>query len=141
MSFAAPKSLFYNDYTIPTLELKGNYEMWVLDVQNYFEVSRLPAHFSAICDNTEPDIRADYEPEDIPEKKKKRTKAKASTSSTSASAIDVDLDEEEKTEEIINISLKARHSLIMSQSRFVLWKGIGESIKRECDPKKILSLP
>ena len=143
MSFAAPKSLFYSDYTIPLLELKGNYEMWVLDVENYFSVSRLLEHFASIRDNTEPDIRHDLIEE---VKKKKTTRATRSreattttTTTTTTTSSLAELVEEEDKEELLQISLKVRHDLIMTQSRFVLWKGIGESIKREITREQLVT--
>jgi hypothetical protein len=58
MSHSA-KPLFYRDYCVKTLEIKGDYEIWAKDIEEYFTVSGLPAHFSAIIQFTEPDDNDD----------------------------------------------------------------------------------
>ena len=33
------KPLFYKDYAVEILELKGDYETWIRDIAEYFQVS------------------------------------------------------------------------------------------------------
>jgi hypothetical protein len=101
MSLSAAKNLFYKDYAVKTLELKGDYEIWVRDIEEYFTVSGLPGHFAAIIDYTEPDVNAD-----LP-------------------------DGEELKDEPQRIDKKARHAIIMTQARYSIYKSLGDSIKRE----------
>lgn len=42
------KPLFYKDYAVEVLELKGDYETWVRDIAEYFTVSGFPGYFKAI---------------------------------------------------------------------------------------------
>ena len=58
MSHAA-KNLFFPEYVVKTLELKGDYEIWAKDIQEYFIVSGYPQHFAAIAAYTEPDVNHD----------------------------------------------------------------------------------
>src|SRR5688572_12034176 len=54
-------SLFYPEYSVKTLELKGDYEMWTNDVKEYFLVSGFPACFEAITKNRMPELNTDYQ--------------------------------------------------------------------------------
>jgi len=87
MSLNSSKNLFFKDYVVKTLELKGDYEIWAHDIEEYFIVSGYPNYFAAINEYVEPDPN-----QDIPE------------------------GEEEKVDK------KARHAMLMSQSRFAICK-------------------
>ncbi len=63
MSQLKPKPLFYKDFAVKTLELKGDYEIWARDIEEYFQVSGFPEHFKAIVDYTIPDEKHDLEVE------------------------------------------------------------------------------
>ena len=59
--FASVAPLFYKDYTIKTLEIKGDYEIWAKDIEEYFAVSGFPQHFDAIKDYQEPELEHDLQ--------------------------------------------------------------------------------
>lgn len=56
----APKSVFFKDYSIKPLELKGDYELWAEDVKEYFAVSGLPQTFAAIVNEANIEDRIDW---------------------------------------------------------------------------------
>ena len=53
------KPLFYPDFCVKTLELKGDYEIWSKDIEEYFTVSGFPTYFKAITEFAEPDVNDD----------------------------------------------------------------------------------
>ena len=118
------KSLFYKDYVVRTLELKGDYEIWARDIEEYFAVSGLPEHFAAIANFTKPDINADYD-EDLygPIKAPRKPATRSSSSSSNA--------EPEQQADAKDVDLKLRHELIMKQARYAVYRSLGDTIKRE----------
>ena len=48
------QQLFFKNYAVEVLELKGDYETWVRDIEAYFDVSGFPETFRAISDYTQP---------------------------------------------------------------------------------------
>ena len=121
------KSLFYKDYVVRTLELKGDYEIWVRDIEEYFAVSGLPEHFAAIVDYTKPDIRADFDEELYvpPKRTKPKTRGNAESSSSSSA------EPEQQMAETKEIDLRLRHTVIMKQARYAVYRSLGDTIKRE----------
>ena len=101
MSLTSVKSLFFKDYAVKTLELKGDYEIWAHDIEEYFSVSGLPNYFQAIVDYTEPDLNMDIREDEA---------------------------EVDKT---------ARHTLLMKQARYAIYRSLGDSIKREMAKEKL----
>src|SRR3954468_8266392 len=100
------KSLFAKDYGVRTLELKGDYEIWARDIEEYFLASGLPQHFAAITSNTEPDVNDDYDEAMMIQQKRKTHQTRSSTSSSSSEAAGPS--QEEKA-----LDLKTRHTIIM----------------------------
>jgi len=64
MSLKSAESLFFKDYAVKTLELKGDYEIWSRDIEEYFNVSGLPTFFAAIVEYSEADPKADLRPDE-----------------------------------------------------------------------------
>ena len=58
------KPLFYKDYSVKTLEIKGDYEIWANDMKEYFTVSGYPHSFWRIYSNEAPRPDAEEEPEE-----------------------------------------------------------------------------
>jgi len=95
MSLKGATNLFFKEYSVKTLELKGDYEIWVNDIEEYFLVSGFPQAFRAIQEYVEIDINTDYEGEHK------------------------------------EAELKARHALIVNQSRYAIYRSLGDTVKRE----------
>ena len=101
MSLMANKNLFYPEYCVRALELKGDYEIWAADIKEYFHVSGYPNYFKCIDEYTEPDPNYD-----IPEG-------------------------DEKQPEDKRIDKEARHKTLLQQSRYAIYRSLGDSIKKE----------
>jgi hypothetical protein len=103
MSLSAVQSLFFKDYTIRTLELKGDYEIWTHDIEEYFIVSGLPNYYTSIVAYTEPDVNHDIRPGE---------------------------------EEIDKVT---RKNQLMLQARYIIYRSLGDSIKREIAKERYLT--
>jgi len=97
MSLLKPSALFYKDCAIAVLEMRGDYETWVTDVQEYFNVSGFQKYFDKMTDSKIP-VYTDCDGV-IPE---------------------------DKIEEY-----KTRHSTILKQAHYIIYKSTGPTIKRE----------
>jgi hypothetical protein len=112
-------SLFYPEYSVKTLELKGDYEMWTNDIREYFLVSGFPAAFDAITKNRMPELTTDY----VAPQPEEKVKPKAKKNQPEDAA---ETDDPPKI-----VDLDVRYKAIVSQARYSIHRSLGESIKKE----------
>ena len=77
MSHAKP--LFFQDYSVKTLEVKGDYEIWAHDIQEYFNVSGYPRSFEEITNHFVPRPDAENPPVEVDYKNSQQKNQKSRT--------------------------------------------------------------
>src|SRR5688572_17029673 len=107
MSLKSPPNLFFKEYSVKTLELKGDYEIWVHVVEEYFHVSGFPQAFQAIQDYALIDVNTDC------------------------------ADEIEEENKQMMAARRTRHALLLSQSRYAIYRSLGDTVKREIAKERL----
>ena len=87
--------MFYKDFNVTNLKMKGDWETWANDIEEYFIVSGFSTYFEALKYYRLPTI-----PDDAP------------------------------------AETKADHVILLSQARYVLFRSIGSTIKREISKER-----